>query len=195
MTRVGSTVARLRGALKSFAYSGLRRDRWQHPDRVLAASDVTDGERIADLGAGGGYFTYRLARAVGPDGRVYAVDTDADMRARIRDRAHRAGHGNIVTVAARDDDPGLPEPVDLILIVDAFHHLPDDRIGYLAGLAGALRPGGRIAIIEPRPRWYLFGHATAPERIRVTSERAGYTAAGEHDFLPRQSFTVFARPG
>lgn len=173
MTTTDSVMARLRGALKSAVYSGPRRDRWQHPDRVLAALALDEGQRVADLGAGGGYFTYRLARAVGPEGRVYAADTDDDMRSRISARAARKGYENVVTVEPRDDDPRLPEPVDLVLIVNAFHHLPDDSEAYFAALAETLRPGGRVVIIEPRPRWFLFGHATHPDRIRSTLTDAG----------------------
>lgn len=193
---VGSLLADLRGALKSALYSGPGRDRWQHPDRVLAALDLEEGQRIADLGAGGGYFTFRLARAVGPEGRVYAADTDGDMRSRIDARAARKGYPNIVTVDPGDGAPRLPGPVDLVLIVNAFHHLPDDRVTYFADLAGALRLDGRVAVIEAEPRWYLFGHATPPDRIRATLTEAGYTVVAEHDFLPRQSFATFAhRPG
>lgn len=195
VTAERSLLSRVRGAVKSFVYSGPARDRWQHPDRVLAALGLGEGQRVADLGAGGGYFTYRLARAVGPEGRVYAVDTDPDMRGRIGDRAARKGYTNIVTVGPDDDaDSGLPEPVDLILVVDAFHHLPDDRAAYFARLAEALRPAGRIAVVEPQPRWFLFGHATPPGEIRATLADAGYRLAAEHDFLPRQSFSVFERP-
>ncbi|HEX2028476.1 MAG TPA: methyltransferase domain-containing protein [Nitriliruptorales bacterium] len=183
-------MSRLRAAVKSLAYSGLMRDRWQRPDEVLAVLDLHGGQRVADLGAGGGYFTYRLARAVGSEGRVYAVDTDSDMRARIEALAVRKGYSNIVTVEPREDEVGLP-PVDRVLIVNAFHHLPDARASYFQGLARALQPGGRVAVIEARPRWFLFGHATEPEQVRSILTAAGYTAIGEYDFLPGQSFQVF----
>jgi SAM-dependent methyltransferase len=188
----GTFLSRLRGAIKSAVYSGPRRDRWQDPARVVDALGLEEGRRVADLGAGGGYFTYRLARAVGPEGRVFAVDTDPDMRLRIRERAQRKGYPQIVTVAADADDPALPEPVDLVLVVDAFHHLHDERAAYLRGLADHLRPGGRVAVIEPPPRWFLFGHATDPADIRATMSAAGYEMVAEHDFLARQSFQVFA---
>lgn len=189
-----TTLGRLRGALKSFCYSGPFRDRWQQPDRVLTALEVARGQRVVDLGAGGGYFTYRMARAVGRDGRVYAVDPDPDMRAWVGAGAARRGYANVVTVGAGPDEPpALPERVEVILIVDAFHHLPDDRVGYFSALADALRLGGVIAVIEPLPRWYLFGHATAPNEIESVMTTAGYVAATRHDFLKRQSFTVFRR--
>jgi arsenite methyltransferase len=182
--------ARLR--LKSFAYSGPGRDRWQYPDRVIEALSLRPGQRVADLGAGGGYFTFRIARAVGAGGRVYAVDTDPDMRSLVADRAGQRRLTNVVTVAVEPDRPALPEPVDLVLLVNAFHHLPEPA-SYLPRLAGALRPDGRVAVIESRPKWSLFGHATEPAAIRSAMTAAGYELADQHDFLPRQSFQTFRR--
>lgn len=172
--------------------SGPRRDHWQHPDRVIEALSLQPGQRVADLGAGGGYFTFRAARAVGAEGRVYAVDTDPDMLSLIADRVEREERGNVVAVAAEPDDPELPEPVDLVLLVDAFHHLPDPP-AYLPRLAGQLRPAGRVAVIEARPRWFRFGHATEPAAIRSAMIAAGYRLVDDHDFLPRQSFLTFQR--
>jgi len=182
--------ARLR--FKSFAYSGPKRDRWQQPDDVIAALAVDEGSRVADLGAGGGYFTFPLARAVGPQGVVYAVDTDADMSLLVSQRAAANKVGNVITVAARPDDPVLPQTVDLVLTVNAFHHLPEPGT-YFATVAKYLNSDGRIAVIEARPKWFLFGHATEPPTIASTMADAGYTVAERHDFLPRQSFQIFAR--
>jgi ubiquinone/menaquinone biosynthesis C-methylase UbiE len=182
--------ARLR--LKGFAYSGFARDRWQRPEQVVTALGVGEGDRVADLGAGAGYFTFRLGRAVGPDGRVYAVDTDADMSELIEHTAAVERVSNVVTVAAADEDPALPEGVDLVLTVNAFHHLPEPA-EYFATAAKYLRPGGRVAIIEALPRWFLFGHATQPETIAAAMAGAGYALAERHDFLDRQSFQVFTR--
>jgi predicted methyltransferase len=185
-------LRRARIAGKRLAYSGFGRDRWQQPDRVVAELGLRPGDRVADLGAGGGYFTFRLARAVGPSGVVYAVDTDRDMPAALAARAAGQGLGNVVAVEAKPDDPGLPDAVDLGVLVNTYHHLPD-RPTYLALLAHHLKPGGRVAIVEARPgRLHrLAGHATAPETIRSELEAAGYTMVAEHGFLPRQGFLVF----
>lgn len=179
------------GRLKAAVHSGPGRDRWQRPERVLEVLRVAPGARVADVGAGGGYFTFRLADAVGPDGRVFAVDPDPDTQAHLRRRAAREGRDNVVTIRPDDGDvPALPEPVDLALVVDAFHHLPEDRVHYLTGVGSWLGADGRLAIIEPQPRWYLFGHATDPGAIRTTAARAGYVLAEQHD-LPRQALLVF----
>jgi arsenite methyltransferase len=192
-TSVGPVV-RIRRAIKAAAYSGPGRDRWQLPEQVLDALEVRDGMRVADVGAGGGYFTFRLARAVGPDGRVYAIDTDADMRSLVADRAAARGLANVTPVAADEADPGLPEPIDLALIVDAFHHLPDPPRYLQELVAGHLAEDGRVAVIEPAPKWWLFGHATETAAVRAALEGAGLTVDIEHDLLPRQAFLIGRRP-
>jgi arsenite methyltransferase len=184
-----SFATRLRRRVKAAAVVGLRRDRWQRPDQVMATLALEPGGRIADIGAGGGYFTFPLARAVGPGGHVYAIDTDPDMIAVIADRARRDGVANITTVAARPDDPELETTVDLALLVNAFHHLPDP-VSYLRTLRTLLGVGGRLAVIEPSPRWWMFGHATDPTVLRRTLARAGYAIVAEHTFLPQQRFVI-----
>ncbi|MGH8906543.1 MAG: class I SAM-dependent methyltransferase [Egibacteraceae bacterium] len=185
-------MRRARIWLKRWAYSGFSRDRWQQPDRVIAALRLRPGDRVADLGAGAGYFTLRLARAVGPSGVVYAVDTDEDLPRVLAAKASRRGLDNVVTVEAGPEDPCLPEAVDLVLLVNTYHHIPDPA-RYFTALARSLRPAGRLAVIEALPiRLHrLFGHATQPDRIHSTLAEAGYTRVGDHDFLPRQSFQLF----
>lgn len=189
---MGEWLRRARIRLKAFAVSGPRRDRWQHPDRVIAALGVEQGSRVADLGAGGGYFTFPLARAVGPQGVVYAVDTDADMSLLVSQKASAGNVSNVIPVAAQPDDPDLPQTVDLVLTVNAFHHLPQPAT-YFATVAKHLNPGGRVAVIEAHPKWFVFGHATQPSTIASDMADAGYLLAERHDFLPRQSFQIFAR--
>jgi ubiquinone/menaquinone biosynthesis C-methylase UbiE len=185
-------LRRARTALKRFAYSGPGRDRWQQPDRVVAELGLRPGDRVADLGAGGGYFTPHLARAVAPSGVVYAVDTDRDMLAGLADLASQPGLGNVVAVEAAPQDPGLPGTVDLVFLANAYHHLPD-RPAYLATIARYLEPSGRVAVVEARVAGLrrLVGHGTSPETIRSELDAAGYTMVAEPDFLARQSFLVF----
>lgn len=193
---VGLGLATGCGALKRCAYSGPGRDTWQQPERVVAELGIREGERVADLGAGGGYFTFRLADAVGPRGTVYAVDIDPEMVAYLRKRAEEERRANVVPVLAAVDDPRLPEPVDLIFSTNTYHHL-SDRSAYFARVAGDLRPGGRIAIIDFSGGSFfrrLFGaHAAPASVIRSEMEAAGYREAERHDFLSRQSFLIFSR--
>ena len=189
---VGAALRRARAALKGFAVSGPGRDRWQHPDRVVGALGLRAGDRVADLGSGAGYFTFRLARAVGPAGTVYAIDNDRDLLALLTARAARLGLANVVGVESGEDGVQLPEAVDLVLVVNAFHHLPGQR-AFFAELAGSLRPGGWVAVIEATPTGInrVIGHASDPAAIRSAMAAAGYRQVAGHDFLPRQSFQVF----
>jgi arsenite methyltransferase len=189
-TSHASAAVRLRRQLKAAVLSGPRRDRWQQPQRVIDALGIKRGMRVADIGSGGGYFTMRLSRAVGPEGCVYAVDTDADLRSLVADRAAAGEFINVTTIAPPRQEPGLPEPVDLAIIVDALHHLPDPPAYLRALVEQYLAPNARVAVIEAVPRWWLFGHATEPAVIRAALEGAGLTIEAEHHFLGRQSFLV-----
>ena len=184
--------------LKQCAYEGVNRDDWQQPQRVIAALNVRPGDQVADLGAGGGDFTFRLAEAVGPAGKVYAVDIDRDMVDLITKRAKQETAANIDPILAKPDDPLLPKAgVDLIFTSNTYHHI-DNRIAYFSNLRKYLRPGGRIAIIDfDRRSWLigLFRHYTPSEFIRPEMEQAGYSLKEEFDFLDRQSFMIFtAKP-
>jgi ubiquinone/menaquinone biosynthesis C-methylase UbiE len=181
---------------KRFAYEGFNRDRWQHPDEVVRVLRIAPGATIADIGAGGGYFTFHLADATGPEGTVYAVDVDPGMISYLGERARDEGYDNVETILAEAADPGLPRGgIDLVFLSNTYHHI-NDRTGYFRRLAADLRPGGRVAIVEfQRKGWLqrLFAHATESEVIRSEMETAGYVVAEQFDFLERQSFLVFAR--
>jgi cyclopropane fatty-acyl-phospholipid synthase-like methyltransferase len=184
-----------RSEIRRFAYSPAGRDGWQQPERVIQALELKPGETVADIGAGGGYFVFRMARTVGPTGKVYAVDIDADMVRHVAEQAKRDGLSNIETVLAAPDDPKLPAAgVDLILLVNTYHHI-GNRADYFRRVSATLRPQGRLAVIEFRAEGWLarwFGHATAAETIRSEMESAGYRLAQRHEFLPRQHFLVFS---
>jgi len=179
-------------AIQRFAYEGFDRDDWQQPDRVVAALALRPGDRVADLGAGGGYFTFRLAEAVGPEGRVMAVDVDPDMLAYIREESAERGLRQVVTVEAAPEQSNLPvDSVDLVFVSNTFHHLPDPP-AYFARLRQALRPGGRVAVVELREGGFPPGHFTSPEQVRADMAAAGYERVAHHDWLEKQSFQVFA---
>jgi len=183
-------------ALKKCAYEGFGRDGWQQPERVVRSLAIKPGERIADLGSGGGYFTFRLSQAVGPTGKVYAVDVDKDMLEDLAERAKKDGYRNIEKILAKYDDPSLPESgVDLIFTSNVYHHI-DSRAKYFADAARYLRPGGRIAIVDFNGKHWsatFVGHATPVELIKKEMDEAGYRLERELDFLDRQSFLVFSK--
>ncbi len=180
--------------LKQWAYQGIDRDQWQQPDKVIAMLQIPPGAEIADLGAGGGYFTFHLAKAVGPSGKVYAVDIDRGTNELIAERAKKDGADNIATILAKANDPLLPKSgVDLIFTSNTYHHF-DNRIVYFANLRKFLKPAGRIAIIDYDRRAWLEGllrHYTPAEFIKREMEQAGYTLQQELTFLDRQSFLIF----
>jgi ubiquinone/menaquinone biosynthesis C-methylase UbiE len=170
------------------------RDAYQKPDEVLRALNVTEGEVIADIGAGSGYFTVRLSRHVGATGRVYAVDVSPDMIRHLHQRVHELGLRNVSPILAPPDDPVLPEAVDRFVIVDVWHHV-DDRSGYLAKMKERLKPGGQVVMIDFHKRDLPVGPPAAMkiarEELIGSMEAHGFHVAAEHTFLPYQYFLVF----
>ena len=181
------------GSLKRLAYAGFGRDDWQQPERVVETLGIDPGMRVADVGAGGGYFTFRLAEAVGAEGRVYAVDVDADMLEHLREEAVALGHENVEVVAGEFGDPKLPDgAVDLVFTVNTYHHL-DDPVAYFGVVRGDLAPGGRVAILDySEPPMIAGDHWSEPDEILQAMQAAGFERIEDHDFIDRQSFQVFA---
>jgi ubiquinone/menaquinone biosynthesis C-methylase UbiE len=176
--------------LKRWAYEEPGRDRWQQPERVVEALDLEPGAVVADVGAGGGYFTFRLAEAVGPTGKVLAVDVDAGLLEYVAAEAARRGLANVETVLAGETDPRVPQPVDLLFSCNTVHHLAD-RAAYFRGARRYLRPGARVAIID-----YVNKHRSAPpEVLESEMTAAGYRLDTSHEFLTKQSFLVFSPTG
>ena len=147
---------------------------------------------VADIGSGTGYFALRFAHTL-PKGRVYGLDTEPDMVRYLTERAKREGVSNVQALRATPHEARLPEPVDLAVLVDVYHHI-GNREQYFARLRGALKPGGCLAIIDFRSD----SPVGPPQSARVTAEavkaemaRAGYRLQQEHTFLPLQYFLVF----
>ncbi|HLZ12178.1 MAG TPA: class I SAM-dependent methyltransferase [Candidatus Acidoferrum sp.] len=173
------------------------RDEWQKPDEVVKALDLKNREVVADIGAGTGYFARRLARAVAPDGKVYAVDVAADILAYLADRADRENIHNIVTIVSRPDDPLLPaNSLDLAFFCDTTHHI-ENRVDFYRKLFPALKLHGRMAIIDYPPDSPHSPHE--PEqmvpRSQVISEaeQAGFKFVKDFQFLPYHYFLLFEK--
>jgi predicted methyltransferase len=169
------------------------RDAWQKPAEVIAALKLAPEAIVADIGSGTGYFAVRLARAV-PKGKVYAADVEPEMVRFLNARAAREGLANLTSHGAGDEGPNLPGQVDLAFVVDTYHHIPR-RSRYFERLKAALRPGGKIAIIDFRldsPTGPPVKHRIPPDQVKAEMERAGYRLEEQPDFLPNQYFLVFA---
>ncbi len=168
------------------------RDAWQKPKEVIEALALAPDVRVADLGAGTGYFTVRLA-GMHPEARVYAIEIEPNLVRHIEKRAKREHLANVIPIEGAPDDPRLPEKVDVILIVDTYHHI-DARTDYFRRLRDALRPGGRIAIVDFKldsPYGPPRSARLAPEVVKKEMQAAGYAVAAEHAFLPHQYFIEF----
>jgi len=170
------------------------RGRWQKPDRVVRALGLRRGATVCEVGAGSGYFTRRLARAVGPRGRVFAVEPDPRILPILRDRLVRARLSNVTPVLGLDRDPLVPDrSCDRILLVDAFHHLPDG-LAYLRLLRRKLSRGGCIANIDfekvETPIGPPVEHRIARDVFLRTARAAGLRLLREETFLPYQYFLV-----
>ena len=175
------------------------RDEWQKPHEVIRALALEPDAIVADIGAGTGYFSVRLAHML-PKGRVYGVDTEPAMVKHLAGRAQRERLKNVVAVAGKPADPQLPEKTDLVLFVDVYHHV-ESRERYFRDLRKSLKRGGRVAIIDFRMDSPVGPPKKAriePQRVKSEMQRAGYALAQEHSFLPNQYFMVFrpaAQPG
>lgn len=173
------------------------RDAWQQPQKVMAKLHLKPGDRIADVGSGPGYFTLRFARAVGPTGKVYAVDISGAMLDDLQRRAKADHLKNIHTILAKPHDPELPpESVNAIFICDTFHHI-SDRASYFPLLVRALKPRGRLIVVDFYKRPLPLGppvHMKIPKAQMIhEAEAAGFHLVHQYNFLRYQYFLVFRK--
>jgi len=173
------------------------RDLWQRPDQIMDAMGIADASVVADIGAGSGWFTIRLARRVGPRGLVYAEDVQKEMINAILRRVGREGFNNVQARLGLKNDPRLPaSSLDAALMVDAYHEV-EDRVSMLSNLAKALKPSGRLGIVDFR----LDGTGPGPESEERVSpdvvvkdaEKAGLRLIRQEPFLPYQYFLIFGK--
>jgi len=171
------------------------RDTWQKPKEVIEKLAITPGSRVADVGAGGGYFTWYLAGAVGSQGTLYAVDIDETALSIIKNEMHARGITNLVPIHAEPGDAKLPELVELVFTCDTYHHM-NDRIAYFRSLTRYLKPDGQVAILDFHPHGFfsgLLGHGTQKEVVRREMESAGYRLTSDSDVIESQHFQIFSR--
>lgn len=169
------------------------RDAWQKPDHVVALMELAPGMTVVDLGAGTGYFLSRLSRAVGPKGKVLALDVEPDMVRFMRDRIVREALPNVDPRQVPPDDPQLARTtVDRILIVDTWHHIAD-RSTYAAKLARALTRDGAIYVVDftlETDKGPPKDHRLSPEQVISELRAAGLRAKLLAEDLPDQYIVV-----
>jgi predicted methyltransferase len=188
------TPEELKGALKR--QLAPRRAKWQKPAAVVRALGLRRGQVIAEVGSGPGYFTPRLAKAVGPSGHVYALDPEAAVLDVMRQRIKKAGVRNVTPVLSRDDDPLLPNGrCDLAVIINVYHHMHGGA-AFLRRLVSRLPRGARVINVD----WHETSEFGPPPKRRVPkarflrdAKRAGLRLVSERTFLPHQYFLVLRR--
>ena len=168
------------------------------PNEIIKNLKIIQGQKIADIGSGGGFFSFKFAELVGEKGKVYSIDTNKDLLEFISIYAKQKKQYNIITILSTDEDIPLNEvKVDLIFMRNSYHHLKN-RIGYVKKLKKILKFNGKIAIIEYKTKGISFishrpsDHYVIPEVIIKEMETAGYKAEEKHFFLPEQSFIIFS---
>ena len=195
---LGREIAQLTGGARDTAWlERPTREMSELPARVVQALELKPSDVVADVGAGTGYFTFRLSREV-PRGKVLAVDVQPEMLAAIRERMAKEGVHNVETVLGTAKDPRLPDAsVDVALIVDAYHEFAYPR-EMMERIAEALRPGGRLVLVT-----YRGEDPTLPvgplrklteAQARKEMEAVGLQWRGTAPILPQQHFMVFKKP-
>ena len=174
------------------------REREEDPDLAMRLIRVQRGSTVADLGAGSGYFTVRLARAVGTDGKVYAVDIQQGMLDLLQRAVAKERLANVVPVLATPEDPRLPAgSLDLVPMVDVYHELSSPQVT-LGHLKRALKPGGRLVLLEYRAEDpdvpIRPEHKMTKAQVKLEIEHEGFRQQRVYDDLPRQHLIVFTRP-
>ena len=172
------------------------REEWQQPVRIMDTLGIGDESVVADLGAGSGWFTIRLASRVGPNGKVFAEDIQRRMIQAIKVRLDSLGIKNVQTVLGTASDPGIPVPVDAVLIVDAYHEM-EQKVALLRNVAKSLKPAGRLGIVNftkegggPGPP---MDERVDAERVIADAQAAGLRLRSRETFLKYQYMLVFEK--
>jgi arsenite methyltransferase len=176
-------------------FNSLASNEESQPERVVENLKLKQGDTVADIGCGGGYFSIAMARKVGSKGIVYAVDIDVEMLKYVDALAKKEGIANITTVLATESGTGISgKNIDLVFMRNVFHDLKNDS-AYFIKLRPLLKDGGRIAIIDYRPGNFirrLFGHYVGEDEIVSLMKSAGYDVAERYTYLEDQSFNIFS---
>lgn len=197
-TYMGREIAQVMGYGGADWLSRASRAREEKPELLLAALGLAPGMAVADIGAGTGYYSGQIAERIGEGGRVYAVDVQQRMLALLTERMNRSGMRNVRPVLASDTDTGLPPgAIDLALMVDVYHELSHPR-EVLASVMRALKPGGRLVVVEYRAEDDAVPikplHKMSEPAIRREIEASGLVWQQTVHALPWQHVVIFRKP-
>jgi ubiquinone/menaquinone biosynthesis C-methylase UbiE len=174
------------------------RDLEENPDRAVDVLKLEKGSTVADVGAGSGYMTVKLAKKVGPQGKVYANDIQQGMLDLLSKRVTKSKLTNVSTVLGTQDDPKLPaDTLDLVLMVDVYHELSQPQV-MLRHIRDSLKPGGRLVLLEYRkedpdiPIRPEHKMSVADAKLEVEAE--GFKLTKTNEDLPRQHILIFTKP-
>jgi ubiquinone/menaquinone biosynthesis C-methylase UbiE len=168
------------------------RDKWQKPQEVIRALKINAEDKIADLGAGTGYFAFRIAREC-PKAIIYAADVEPDMVRYLKKKSREQKLDNVVAVETPANELVLPAKVNLVIVVDTYHHI-DDRVSYFKKLKELLLPGGRLAIVDftkASPMGPPVEHRIGKEKVTAELGESGFDLNDDLDLLPNQHFLIF----
>ena len=174
------------------------REAEEHPDQALDALGLKPGMIVADVGAGTGFMSLRMAKRVGPMGKVYAEDVQPEMLSRLRRNAAKAKLSNVETVLGNEADPKLPpNALDLILLVDVYHEFSQPQ-RMLRGMRQALKPDGRLVLLEYRKEDPTIPirpeHKMSVQEVKIELEAEGFRMSQVIESLPRQHILILTKP-
>ncbi len=171
------------------------REREEEPDKALDAIALSKGDVVADIGAGVGYFSWRMAERVGPTGKVYANDIQPAMLEKLKKNVAARGLNNVIPVLGSEADPKLPAgKLDLAILVDVYHELSQPQ-KMLAGIRESLKPSGRLVLLEYRKEDpsvpIKLEHKMTVKEVRAEIEPEGFKFETSLETLPRQHIIIF----
>jgi ubiquinone/menaquinone biosynthesis C-methylase UbiE len=168
------------------------RDSWQEPERIMDSLHIEAGMVIGEAGAGEGYFTFHLAKRVGPKGKIYANDIKRDVLKEIERKCVKENIKNIVTIVGKEDHPLFPEGLDMVVMMRAFHHFKKP-VDWMKNVMSSMKTGAKLVIIDldPNKTGYGWHHFMTREEVLATMAKTDFKLIRVYTFLERDNIYVY----